>query len=355
MVCDAQFTDFDNDGWPDLVLAGEWMPVTFLRNDKGVFRNITAGTGVSGQTGWWNSIVAGDFDNDGDIDYVVGNLGLNSFYRASEQHPVRVYGKDFDNNGVYDMLTSLYLPDQQGQLKEFPAMGRDDLLRQMNSMRIKFPAYHDYAVATMDQVLTPEQRKGATILSADQMRSCLFRNDGGGKFTMVPLPVEAQLSVIDGMVAGDFDGDGNLDIVINGNDYGTEVSTGRYDAMNGLLLKGDGHGGFLPATILQSGIFIPGDGKALVALRGDGGQYLLAAGQNRGDLKLFRRKSDTREVPLLPSEVAAMVRLRNGKTRKEEYYYGGSYLSQSARFIDWNGPVISAEIIDDLGKRRLVR
>jgi hypothetical protein len=355
MVCDGVWTDIDNDGWPDLVLAGEWMPFTVFRNEKGVFTNITAGTGVSDQTGWWNSIVAGDFDNDGDIDYVVGNVGLNSFYRASKEHPVRVYGKDFDNNGVYDMLTSLYLPDQKGEMREFPAMGRDDLLRQMNSMRIRFPAYRDYAVATMDAVLTPEQRKGALVLAADQMRSCLFRNDGGGKFTMVPLPVEAQFSVIDGMVAGDFDGDGNLDIVINGNDYGTEVTAGRYDALNGLLLKGDGHGGFLPATILQSGIFIPGDGKALVALRGAGGHYLLAAGQNRGDLQLFNRKTDAPQVALMPSEVAAMVRLKNGQVRREEFYYGESYLSQSARFMDLSGPFEWAEIIDDRGKKRIIR
>ena len=355
MVCDGIWTDVDNDGWPDLVLAGEWMPLTVLKNDRGVFRNVTDGTGVSGQPGWWNSIVAGDFDNDGDIDYVVGNLGLNSFYKADAAHPVRVYGKDFDNNGVYDMLTSLYLPDQKGQLREFPAMGRDDLLRQMNSMRRKFPAYRDYAVATMDQVLTPEQRKGATILSANQMRSCLFRNDGGGKFTMIPLPMEAQFSVINGMTAGDYDGDGNLDIVINGNDYGTEVSTGRYDAMNGLLLRGDGHGGFEPASIMQSGIFIPGDGKALVALRGTGGHYLLAAGQNRGELKLFKRRSDARQVALLPSEVAATVHLKDGRVRKEEFYYGESFLSQSGRFMDWNGPVVSAEIVDGNGKIRVVK
>ncbi|HLX91674.1 MAG TPA: VCBS repeat-containing protein, partial [Puia sp.] len=130
MVCDAIWTDFDNDGWPDLVLAGEWMPITFLHNDKGKFSNITPSTGIAGHTGWWNTIVAGDFDNDGDIDYIVGNLGRNSFYRASEAYPVRVYGKDFDNNGVYDMITSLYLPDKDGEKKEFPSESRDDLLKQ---------------------------------------------------------------------------------------------------------------------------------------------------------------------------------------------------------------------------------
>jgi hypothetical protein len=250
------------------------MPITFFKNDKGVFKNITASSGISNQTGWWNTIVAGDFDNDGDIDYIVGNLGKNSFYRASEQYPVRVYGKDFDNNGVYDMITSLYLPDKNGDKKEFPSVTRDDLLKQMNSLRRKFPDYKSYATATMDQVLTEEQRKGATILQANNFQTSYLRNEGNGKFTIMPLPAQAQFSVINGMVAEDFDGDGNLDVVMNGNDYGTDVSTGRYDALNGLFLKGDGKGNFSPETILQSGIFIPGNGKALVKLKGANNKFL---------------------------------------------------------------------------------
>jgi ASPIC and UnbV/FG-GAP-like repeat len=355
MVSDGLWTDIDNDGWPDLVLAGEWMPLTIFHNDKGVFRNITGGTGVSDQYGWWNSIVAGDFDNDGDIDYVVGNLGLNSFYRASDQYPVRVYGKDFDNDGTYDMLTSLYLPDSNGERKEFPAVSRDDLSRQMATMRKKFPSYKSYAAATMDQVLTPEQRQGATILAANQFRSCLFRNDGHGKFTMIPLPPQAQFSVLNGMVAGDLDGDGNLDLVVNGNDYGTEVSTGRYDALNGLFLKGDGKGGFWPESILASGIYIPGDGKALAALRGAGGHYLLAAGQNRGPLKLYARREKGWQVGLEPGDVGALVTLKDGRVRREEFHFGESFLSQSGRFFYDSGPVTSVEILDDKGQKRRVK
>jgi hypothetical protein len=135
MVCDAIWTDFDNDGWPDLVLAGEWMPVTFLRNDKGIFRNLGSASGINDHKGWWNSIIAGDFDKDGRMDYIVGNLGMNSFYRADADHPARAYGGDFDNNGIYDMIPSLYLPDQNGKRQEFPAETRDDLLRQLTSMR----------------------------------------------------------------------------------------------------------------------------------------------------------------------------------------------------------------------------
>ncbi|HSZ86316.1 MAG TPA: FG-GAP-like repeat-containing protein, partial [Puia sp.] len=352
MVCDAIWTDFDNDGWPDLILAGEWMPVTFLKNDKGVFKNITPSSGISTQTGWWNTIVAGDFDNDGDIDYIIGNLGKNSFYRASEQYPVRVYGKDFDNNGVYDMITSLYLPDKNGDKKEFPSETRDDLLKQMTSMRKKFPDYKSYAVATMDQVLSPEQKKGATILQANNFQTSYIRNDGNGKFTMIPLPAQAQFSVINGMVAEDFDGDGNLDVVMNGNDYGTEVSTGRYDALNGLFLKGDGKGNFTPESILQSGIFIPGNGKALVKFKGANNKCFLAAGQNRGPLKIFELKKNVNCIATQPSDVEVILKYKNGSSRKQELYYGSSFLSQSSRFLNIDDNVLSAIIVDNKGKKR---
>ena len=170
MVCDAVFTDFDNDGWPDLIMAGEWMSLAFLKNDHGNFVNITRQSGIGNIHGWWNSITAGDFDHDGDMDYIVGNLGKNSFFRASMEYPVHAYAKDFDNNGIFDMIPSLYLPDQEGNKKEFPAQGRDDLLRQINDMRKKFPTYKSYAVAGMDQVLPEEERKNALILEANEFR-----------------------------------------------------------------------------------------------------------------------------------------------------------------------------------------
>ena len=102
LVCDAIFSDFDNDGWPDLILTGEWMPITFLKNDHGVFKNVTGNTGISDKLGWWNSIVAGDFNHDGKTDYIVGNTGLNTFYKASEKYPVYITAKDFDKNGSFD-------------------------------------------------------------------------------------------------------------------------------------------------------------------------------------------------------------------------------------------------------------
>ena len=170
---------------------------------------------------------------------------------------------------------------------------------------------------------------------------------------MIPLPKEAQFSALNGMVVDDFDGDGNLDVLINGNDFGTDVSIGRYDALNGLLLKGDGAGGFTPLPILQSGIYIPGDGKALVKLRGASGSYLLAASQNKNVLKLYERRARAQIIiPVGPDDVSASIRLKNGRIRKEEFYCGSSFLSQSARFLLADTNMVSIEITDSRGRRR---
>ena len=141
MVCDALFTDFDNDNQTDLILAGEWMPVTFLKNIGGKFKNVTSISGIDNKTGWWNSIVAGDFRHTGRTDYIVGNVGLNTLYQASDQYPVYITAKDFDNNGGYEAFTSLFLKDQKGQIKEFPANGRDDVIEKLPAMKKRFNNY----------------------------------------------------------------------------------------------------------------------------------------------------------------------------------------------------------------------
>ena len=355
LVCDALFTDFDNDGWPDLILAGEWMPVTFLKNNKGVFTNITPASGVSNKVGWWNTIAAGDFRHTGRMDYIVGNAGTNTLYQASDQFPIGIISKDFDKNGSYAAIPSLYLPDVNGEKKEFPAQTRDDILKQMISLKKKFTNYKSFATATMDDILTPEQRQGALKLTANTLTSGYFRNDGSGKFGFSPLPVQAQVSVLNGISVDDFDGDGNLDMVFNGNDYGTEVSTGRYDALNGLMLKGDGKGNFVAQSILQSGIYIPGNGKALVSLRGADRTYLLAASQNKDALKIFKLKKKVNAIPLLPFDESAIVKYKDGTIEKQEFYYGSSFLSQSGRFMMVNDRMAGIKITDSKGHTRDVK
>ncbi|MBC7510005.1 MAG: VCBS repeat-containing protein [Ferruginibacter sp.] len=355
MVCDAIFTDFDNDGQIDLILAGEWMPVTFLKNDQGKFTNVTKATGIEGKAGWWNSIVAGDFRHTGKIDYIVGNVGLNTLYQPTEAYPVYVTAKDFDHNGGYVPITSLFLPAKNGGLNEFPANGRDEIIERIPTLRKRFNTYNAFASASMQDILTPELGKDAQRLKATLLQSCYIRNDGNGKFSIIPLPKQAQVSVLNGMVVDDFDGDGNLDVLINGNDFGTDVSIGRFDALNGLLLKGNGQGAFSPLSILQSGIYIPGNGKALVKMRGAANNYLVAASQNKSDLKLFKLNKKVNTIPINPDDRSAIKTFNNGSIQKEEFYYGNSFLSQSARFITVDENIKTITITNNKGIERILK
>jgi len=355
MVCDAIWTDFDNDGWTDLIVVGEWMPITFFKNNHGKFENVTAQSGISNQTGWWNSIVAGDFDNDGDIDYIVGNLGENSFFRASEKYPVNVYAKDFDKNGSIDAIVTVFLKDQDGVRKEYPAMNRDEIMSQLPALKKKFLTYKEFAKADIHQIFTDDQMKGALVLHANNFQSCYLKNNGNGKFEMHALPAMAQIAPLNGMVVDDFNDDGNLDMAAVGNDYGNEVSDGRYDAANGLILLGDGKGNFAAQTIEQAGLFVPGDAKALIKLRGADDVYLLAASQNRGPLKLFEHKNSAEKlIPLQATDRSVYIRLVNGKQRKEELYFGNSFLSQSGSFLEVNKNIKSIEIKNLKGKTRSI-
>ncbi|WP_295801916.1 VCBS repeat-containing protein [Mucilaginibacter sp.] len=355
LVCDAIFSDFDNDGKTDLILAGEWMPVTFLKNTGGRFVNVTAKSGASNKTGWWNSIVAGDFRHTGRTDYIVGNAGLNSLYQASDEFPVYITASDFDKRNRFDAFPSLFLPGKDGIKREYPANVREDAFKQMISLRVKFTNYHSYAEATMQDLLSAEQMKSALRLKATELRSCYFRNDGEGKFTIVPLPVEAQVSVLNGMVADDFDGDGNLDLLINGNDFGTDVTLGRYDALNGLLLKGNGKGGFTPLSIAGSGIYLPGNGKALVKLKGAANNYLLAASEHAGPLRVFQLNAKASILKISDTEQSAIITYKDGSSTKQEFYYGSSFLSQSSRFILVNDKIAQVSIKDSSGKTRVVK
>jgi hypothetical protein len=354
LVCDAVFSDFNNDGWQDLVLAGEWMPVTFLKNDHGVFKNVAADSNIADKKGWFTSILPGDFDNDGDIDYVAGNLGLNSFFKASDQYPVSIYAKDFDNNGSYDAIPTIFLPisQQDTTRKEFTAHTRDDIIKQMIFFRSKFQNYKSFAIATFDEMFTKDEIKDVLKLEANYFNNSFIRNDGNGKFVTSALPSSTQYSCMNGMLAEDFDHDGYLDVLMIGNDYGTDVSVGRYDACNGSLLKGNGKGEFKAMSILESGWFVPGNAKALVKFRSADGRCLLATSENKNTLKAFLYKPTVKTIAVNPLDVSAVIVLKNGQKQKKEFYYGASFLSQSGRFINIDENIASIRITDSKGNVR---
>jgi hypothetical protein len=232
-------------------------------------------------------------------------------------------------------------------------MSRDDIIRQVPSLQQVFPTYKDFARARISDLFPAARLKDALVYHATQFASCYLENKGNGQFSLHPLPAMAQIAPLNGMVADDYNGDGNLDVALCGNDFGNQVLNGRYDAMNGLVLLGDGKGNFSAQTIARSGFYVPGDAKALVKLRSAAGNYLLAASRNRGPLSLFRSRSQEKPIPLGPDDRFVRYTLSNGKSRKEELYFGSSFLSQSARFISAGAGVKKIEIVDRKGRSRL--
>lgn len=333
LVTSAIWSDVNNDDWTDLIVVGEWMPVTIFINEKGKsFNRLT----LENSAGWWNSITGGDFDNDGDIDYIAGNLGLNSIYKASVDEPVSVFAKDFDNNGSVDPILCRYI-----QGKEYPVHPREALTGQIASLRGVVQRYSLYGGMGIHDLFSKEKLENAIVLKSTLFSSVYIQNIGNNKFEIKPLPTEAQFSPMFGMLVTDLDEDGNLDILSVGNSYASEVLTGYYDAGIGNYLRGDGKGNFKSVPVTQSGFFVDGDAKAMGRLISKDGQEMFMVTQNNDNLQVFTKPGKITNgaesvLKLEPDDEYAIVELTNGKKRKEEVYRGNGYLSSSSRTIKKN-------------------
>lgn len=274
-------TDYDGDGWVDLLLGGEWMPLTLLKNEAGSFKDVTALVGLGDTRGWWFGLGEGDFDGDGDMDYLAGNLGLNYKYKASESETFDVYYDDFDASGTKDIVLSYYNFGEK-----FPVRGRECSSQQMPAIKKKFENYASFSTATLADVYTQEALDQSLHYQVKSFASVYLENTPDG-FRIKELPVEAQISNINAIVVRDVDKDGNLDAIIAGNLYSSEVETPRNDASNGLFLKGDGQGGFHPVIGRKSGLYIPGDVKNLLQLKRKDDTFILA-GKNNDSLQVIR-------------------------------------------------------------------
>ncbi len=329
MVCAALWTDYDNDGWADLMVAGEFMPITLFKNQRTKF-DIQPTTLPAGQ---WNSITGADFDRDGDIDYLAGNTGLNTRYRASAAEPVRIYGKDFDGNGKIDPIMTYYL-----QGTEHVATIREVMNDQMPTLsRKRFTSFESYAKKSFADMFTDEDRTGATRLEAAELRSVYIENKGNGRagvseFSVHPLPVIAQVAPVFGIQTGDFNGDGWRDALLVGNSYAPETYSGWFDAGRGTLLLGDGKGHFRAVSPAESGLQVDGDAKGM-ALVSTGTSFCFLVTNNNGPVQcLTLPTGKSRPVQRLkPTETTGLIRHPDGRTERVEYYYGSGYLSQSSR------------------------
>ncbi|MFB6248107.1 MAG: VCBS repeat-containing protein [Salinibacter sp.] len=329
LVTDALWTDFSGDGRVDLLVVGEWMPIRFFRNDGGQFTEVTDETGLRHTAGWWNSLAAGDFDRDGDTDYVAGNLGLNTRYEASPAQPVQVHAKDFDDNDTLDPIISHYIQGTQ-----VPAHGRRELLDKILGMMRRFPTHQAYAEATFDDLFTEEELSGAYTAEAVRFETSYLENRGDGAFRIRALPMRAQTAPVFGVQTGDYTGDGALDLLMVGNWYAPDRETGRADAFVGALLRGDGTGHFRAVGAAKSGFVVPGDAKGLAEVSTGKGPPLVVATQNQDSLRTFvAERRPERTVPARPLDRSATLRYADGATRTVELYYGATYLSQSSRTL----------------------
>ncbi len=288
MVTAAVWADFNNDNQIDLVVAGEWMPIRFFKNNHGILKESTDSTGLTNMNGMWRSLIAVDIDNDGDMDFIAGNLGLNCNYRVGPSEPMQLFAADLDANGRIDPVLFYYIKDKDGKKHSYPAFSRNQLADQVPLIKKRFIRYADYAHAEFDDIIQGKAKSSMLSLYCDETRSCWFENLGNGKFIKHPLPIEAQFSPVNAIICNDLDNDGFKDLLLAGNDYQTDVITGRYDASYGCFLMGSRKKIFVPVPPVKSGFILRGDIKDMALINLGNGEKIILAAANNDSLRAFR-------------------------------------------------------------------
>jgi hypothetical protein len=283
MVTDALWTDFSGDGLVDLILVGKWMPVRLFLNSGSTLEEIRGQNWMPDSRGWWNSIGSGDFDQDGDTDYLLGNMGLNFEVKPTPQEPVSIYAKDFDNNGSLDAVMTYFING-----KNYPMYPKDDLASQIPEMNNRYPSYESYADQTISDIFSEKELNNSLLLQANTFSSSYLANLGNNQFDLTDLSLAVQLSPVNSMRSDDYNNDGHLDLLLAGNFFGSRIQFGRLDANKGLLLLGDGKGNFQEVPNSKSGLFINGEVRDIAQVRLASGKDLLLFTLNNDSLRLYQ-------------------------------------------------------------------
>ncbi|NJB86627.1 hypothetical protein GGR26_002404 [Lewinella marina] len=329
LVTDALWTDYNADGWVDLLIAGQGMGLRLFENQKGTLRE-NSPAAFADHVGWWNGLAAADFDRDGDLDYAAGNFGANHLYGGSGSDFVGLYGGDLDGNGGYDVLVSDYVLAEDGTYREFPHHQRTDTEKQLISVKRRYPRHEDFGRATIEDVLSGYPEAKITALRSNYLRSAWIENLGDGNFAFHELPRAAQVAPLFGMQALDVNADGHPDLVAIGNDYGTETGMGMLNALNGLVLLFDpGSRTFIPAA--ERDFHVPGNGRSLTVVNVNGAPTLVAS-ENQGPTTAYRL-AQAGQLVRVPADAQRVTYTVNGKPSLTEVYYGSGYLSQRSRDI----------------------
>jgi enediyne biosynthesis protein E4 len=281
MVTDAAWHDLDGDGKPELIVVGEWMPISIFTSSSGKLSDVTDTYFEKKYRGWWNTLSLADFTGDGKPDLIAGNMGRNTQVKVSGTQPAELYFKDFDANGSVDPILCFYI-----QGKSYPYVSRDELLDQMSMMRTRFPDYATYADATLPDIFSPDELSGAGLLKANHLQTTFFERTADGKFREKALPTEAQFSPVFAICPLDYDGDGHLDLILGGNINQARLRFGKYDANYGTVLRGDGRGNFTYIPQHESGLQLTGDVRSLLPLND-----LLLFGINGRPVKAYKMKN----------------------------------------------------------------
>jgi hypothetical protein len=277
LVCDAVSVDINKDNQADLIVVGEWMPIKVFLNEKGNLVDHSDNYFKEPTSGWWNCISAADLDNDGNLDLMLGNYGLNNQFNVSDKTPATLVYKDINNDGQVDPFLCYYINGVS-----YPYASRDEALGQVSMLKPRFPDYISYSSAQLEKVFTPNELAGAITYTAANFETSYFRNTRDG-FVKQELPIQAQFAPVYSIAAMDVDGDGDLDAVMAGNETMTRVRIGKSDANKGCLLLNNGKGSFTYVPQLQSGFNLSGDVRSIKTF---GSQIVF--GVNNGSLSSYR-------------------------------------------------------------------